>query len=79
MPSVINDSCIKCGTCASICPVSAMHLCDAQMVIDPDTCIDCGACIAECPVSAISNDADASAEAIKFNAEQAKICPSAND
>ena len=79
MPSVINDSCIKCGTCASICPDSAMHLCDSQMVIDPDTCIDCGACIAECPVSAISNDADASAEAIKFNAEQAKICPSAND
>jgi len=77
MPSVINDSCIKCGTCASICPVSAMHICDTQMVIDPDTCIDCGACIAECPVGAIANDAEASAEAIAFNAEQAKVCPAA--
>ena len=79
MPSVINDSCIKCGTCASICPVSAMHLCDSQMVIDPDTCIDCGACIAECPVSAITNDAEADPAAIQFNAEQSKICPNAND
>ena len=77
MPSVINDSCIKCGTCASICPVSAMHLSDTQMVIDPDTCIDCGACIAECPVSAICNDSEATPEAIKFNAEQSKIGPSA--
>ena len=79
MPSVINDSCIKCGTCASICPVSAMHVCDTQYVIDPDVCIDCGACIAECPQGAICNDAEADAETIKFNAEQAKICPNAND
>ena len=77
MPSVINDSCIKCGTCASICPVSAMHLADAQMVIDPEACIDCGACIAECPVSAITNDSEATPEAIKYNAEQAKTSPSA--
>ena len=79
MPSVINDSCIKCGTCASICPVSAMHLSDSQMVIDPDTCIDCGACIAECPQGAILNDSEASAEAIKFNAEKAAVSPSVGD
>ncbi|MBP1532272.1 MAG: 4Fe-4S binding protein, partial [Alphaproteobacteria bacterium] len=72
MPSVINDSCIKCGICASICPVSAMHLADTQMVIDPEVCIDCGACIAECPQSAITLDSEASAEAVQFNAEQAK-------
>ncbi|MBR2136635.1 MAG: 4Fe-4S binding protein [Alphaproteobacteria bacterium] len=79
MPSVINNNCVKCGACAAICPVSAMHISDSQYVIDPDTCIDCGACIAECPQSAICNDAEASEEAIKFNAEQAKVCPSAND
>ena len=77
MPSVINDSCIKCGICASICPVSAMHLADTQMVIDPEVCIDCGACIAECPQSAITLDSEASAEAVQFNAEQAKTAPSA--
>ena len=77
MPSVIDNSCIKCGLCASICPVSAMHLADTQMVIDPDVCIDCGACIAECPQGSISTDAEASAETIQFNAEQAKIAPSA--
>lgn len=79
MPSVINDTCIKCGSCAAICPVSAMHICDSQYVIDPDTCIDCGACIPECPQGAISNDAEAAPEAVAFNAEQSKICPNAND
>ena len=79
MPSVINDSCIKCGTCAAICPVSAMHDAGSQLVVDPDTCIDCGACIAECPQGAICNDAEASEAAIKFNAEQAAVSPNAND
>lgn len=77
MPSVIDNSCIKCGLCAGICPVSAMHLADAQMVIDPEVCIDCGACIAECPQGAISSDSEASAETVQFNAEQAKIAPGA--
>ena len=79
MASVVNDSCIKCGTCASVCPVSAFHACDTQMVVDPDTCIDCGVCISECPVGAICNDSEADEKFIKFNAEQAKICPNAND
>lgn len=79
MPSVIDNGCVKCGACAAICPVSAMHVCDSQYVIDPDTCIDCGACIAECPQGAISSDSDASEEVVKFNAEHAKSCPNAND
>ena len=77
MPSVINDSCIKCGTCASICPVSAMHLSDTQMVIDPDTCIDCGICIGECPVGAITSADEADAKWVAFNAEKAKEWPEA--
>ena len=79
MPSVISDSCVKCGACASICPVSAMHVAATQYVINPDVCIDCGACIAECPQEAISTDAEATPEAIKFNAEKAATCPNAND
>ena len=37
MPSVVNgDLCIKCGTCAGVCPVEAFHVCDEQYVVDPD-------------------------------------------
>ena len=49
------------------------------MVVDPDTCIDCGVCISECPQGAICNDAEADEKWVKFNAEQAKVCPNAND
>ena len=79
MPSVINDSCVKCGACAAVCPVSAMHTADSQLVINPDVCIDCGACIAECPQGAITSDAEATPDAVKFNAEQSKTCPNAED
>lgn len=77
MPSVVNDTCIKCKACASVCPVSAFHECETQLVVDPDTCIDCGVCIAECPQQAISPDSEADPKFVQFNAEQAKICPSA--
>ena len=79
MPSVIDDSCVKCGACAAICPVSAMHDAGSQLVINPDVCIDCGACIAECPQGAITSDSEASAEAVKFNAEKAATCPNVGD
>ena len=55
MPSVVNDSCIKCKACASVCPVDAFHECETQLVADADE------------------------KFVKFNAEQAKVCPGAND
>ena len=78
MVSVVNDSCIKCKSCADVCPVDAFHECETQLVVNPDVCIDCGVCIAECPQGAICNDADAAEEWIKFNAEQAAKCPAGN-
>lgn len=53
MARKITDACIKCGSCAGECPVSAISEGDATYVIDADACIDCGACEAVCPTGAI--------------------------
>ena len=53
MVSVVNDNCIKCKSCADVCPVDAFREGDTQLVVDPDTCISCGVCISECPQEAI--------------------------
>ncbi len=53
MPRWIDDSCIACGNCQSVCPVDCITEGDIY-VIDEDVCIDCGACQEGCPVGAIS-------------------------
>ena len=35
MVSVVNDACVKCKSCADVCPVDAFHECDTQLVVDP--------------------------------------------
>ncbi len=48
----IGEECIKCGVCASECPVSCISEGDATYEINPDECIDCGNCANVCPVDA---------------------------
>ena len=52
MAYTINDDCIKCGACASECPVSCITEGDAKYEINADECIECGNCANVCPVGA---------------------------
>ena len=56
MPVQIEkETCIGCGACVGVCPVTALALNDeGKCECDEDTCIDCHACVGTCPVSAIS-------------------------
>ncbi len=56
MPVTVDkETCIGCGACIGVCPVTALSLdADGKSECDEDTCITCLACVGTCPVTAIS-------------------------
>ncbi len=45
--------CLGFGTCASVCPCSAISIIDGVAKIDKEVCIGCGACVSACPKKVI--------------------------
>ena len=58
MPPIINQSkCVKCGTCAQICPLDVLYQArDTKEIVVryPDECWHCRACAIDCPKQAIT-------------------------
>ena len=58
MPPIINKkTCIRCGNCASICPLDVLYQPEKGKDVQvryPDECWHCRACAIDCPVKAIT-------------------------
>jgi ferredoxin len=50
-PDTIDEICIKCGQCASVCPTGVVTVTDT-VVTDKSGCIRCCACVKICPTKA---------------------------
>lgn len=50
-PETQEDSCTVCGTCASVCPTTAISVNDS-VTTEIERCIRCCACIKNCPAEA---------------------------
>lgn len=46
---VDNDLCVRCGTCAGVCPVEAITLDGNHYPVINSSCIECGRCVKVCP------------------------------
>ncbi|WP_199228902.1 4Fe-4S binding protein [Sporanaerobacter acetigenes] len=56
-PKVNFEECIKCGTCAMVCPVNIVEIKKEEkecVVFDFNYCKGCGICANECPKKCIS-------------------------
>ena len=50
---VKDDLCDFCGTCVSVCPVDAIELMEARLIIDQNKCTDCLKCVKVCPFAVL--------------------------
>ena len=49
----INDKCIHCFQCLSVCPQSCININEKSAYIRQENCLHCGNCFDICPASAI--------------------------
>lgn len=49
----VEEGCIGCGRCLSVCPQQCIDLTKIPAVIDQNRCLHCGRCLAVCPTGAI--------------------------
>lgn len=49
---VSSGDCVRCGSCAAVCPVDAVALGEAGVETDAAACMLCMACVAACPAKA---------------------------
>jgi Na+-translocating ferredoxin:NAD+ oxidoreductase subunit B len=66
MAYFINDKCVGCTACETVCPVTAITGVKKEFYfIDPKICIDCGACGRACPYDAIFDTFGSTAEKVR--------------
>ena len=55
---VVDELCIGCTHCMTVCPTQAIRVRDGKAIITEERCVDCGNCCKACPVSAILIEQD---------------------
>ena len=66
MAYFINDKCVGCTACETVCPVTAISGVKKEFYfIDPKICVDCGACGRACPYDAIFDTYGNTAEKVR--------------
>lgn len=52
-PTLLEDKCIGCGICKTVCGYKAIEMIDKKPVIDSKECFGCGVCTSKCPTKAL--------------------------
>ena len=63
-PKVIEERCVGCGACRTICAHNAPVITNKKAKIDLDKCVGCGRCIGACHFNAITPAWDASCDMV---------------
>lgn len=52
-PKIDPVCCLRCGACASVCPLNVIEVSDALALIE-EGCNNCGLCVKACPLGGIT-------------------------